>query len=48
VTAPARGRRPGSPDTRTEILAAAQRAFGERGFGATTIRAIATDAGVGP
>jgi AcrR family transcriptional regulator len=45
---PARGRRPGSPDTRAEILAAAQRAFGERGFSGTTIRAIATDAGVDP
>ncbi len=41
-----RGRRPGRPDTRAAILAAAREAFAAAGFGGTTIRAIATDAGV--
>ncbi len=41
-----RGRRPGRPDTRAEILTAARQAFAEHGFAATTIRAIATAAGV--
>jgi AcrR family transcriptional regulator len=44
-TAP-RGRRPGAPDTRTAILAAARTAFAEKGFAGTTIRAIAGAAGV--
>ena len=43
-----RGRRPGSPDTRAEVLAAAQKAFGQKGFSGATIRAIAADAGVDP
>lgn len=43
-----RGRRPGSPDTAGRILEAARTAFGERGFNATTIRAVAADAGVDP
>ncbi|MEP6815608.1 MAG: TetR family transcriptional regulator [Marmoricola sp.] len=43
-----RGRRPGAPDTRAEVLAAARRLFGERGFSGTTIRAIATEANVDP
>lgn len=43
-----RGRRPGAPDTRAEILAAARTLFASRGFSATTIRAVATDAGVDP
>jgi AcrR family transcriptional regulator len=43
-----RGRRPGSPDTRAAVLAAAQAAFAERGFRGTTIRAVAADAGVDP
>lgn len=40
------GRRPGPTVTRDEILGAARRLFGERGFDGTTIRAIATEAGV--
>jgi AcrR family transcriptional regulator len=43
-----RGRRPGGPDTRGEILAAARRSFAEKGFGGTTIRAVAGEAGVDP
>jgi AcrR family transcriptional regulator len=43
-----RGRRPGGPDTRGEILDAARRSFAERGFGATTIRAVASAADVDP
>ncbi|MGB2569575.1 TetR family transcriptional regulator [Micromonospora citrea] len=42
------GRRPGNPDTREAILAAARTAFAERGFDATSIRVIATAAGVDP
>ncbi|MFC0030412.1 TetR family transcriptional regulator [Micromonospora chaiyaphumensis] len=42
------GRRPGNPDTREAILAAARAAFAERGFDATSIRAIATAAEVDP
>lgn len=41
-----RGRRPGSPDTRAAILAAARDAFATQGFAATTIRGIAAAAGV--
>ena len=43
-----RGRRPGGPDTRGQILAAARRSFADKGFGATTIRAVAGEAGVDP
>lgn len=43
-----RGRRPGGPDTRGQILAAARKSFAEKGFGGTTIRAVAVDAGVDP
>ncbi len=43
-----RGRRPGGPDTRGQILAAARHSFAGKGFGATTIRAVAADAGVDP
>ena len=43
-----RGRRPGAPDTRAEVLAAARTAFAERGFRGTTIRAVASAAGVDP
>jgi len=46
VSATPRGRRPGSPDTRAAILEAARARFGEAGFRATTIRAVAGDAGV--
>jgi AcrR family transcriptional regulator len=41
-----RGRRPGPSTTRDEILAAARRLFAQRGFQATTMRAIAAEAGV--
>lgn len=40
------GRRPGPTETRQEILTAARRLFGERGFAGTTIRGIAAEAGV--
>jgi AcrR family transcriptional regulator len=40
------GRRPGGPDTRGEILRAARESFAAKGFGATSIRAIAREAGV--
>ena len=43
-----RGRRPGGPDPRGEIVAAARRSFAEKGFGGTTIRAVAGEAGVDP
>ena len=43
-----RGRRPGAPDTRAEVLDAARVLFAERGFSRTTIRAVAADAGVDP
>ena len=36
-----RGRRPGAPDTRAEVLAAARASFAEKGFRGTTIRAVA-------
>ncbi|MEV0154994.1 TetR family transcriptional regulator [Micromonospora sp. NPDC050686] len=42
------GRRPGRPDTREAILAAARAAFAERGFDAASIRAIAAAASVDP
>ena len=42
------GRRPGNPDTREAILAAAREAFAERGFDRASIRAIAANAGVDP
>ena len=45
-TSTPRGRRPGSPDTRAAILEAARARFAEGGFRATTIRAVAADAGV--
>ena len=41
-----RGRRRGSPDTRSAILAAARGSFAAHGFGGTTIRAVASAAGV--
>ena len=43
-----RGRRPGAPDTRAEILASARTLFAARGLGSTSLRAIAADAGVDP
>jgi AcrR family transcriptional regulator len=42
------GRRPGNPDTREAILAAAREAFAEKGFDGASIRAIATSAAVDP
>jgi AcrR family transcriptional regulator len=42
------GRRPGSPDTREAIVAAARRGFAASGYDATSLRAIAADAGVDP
>lgn len=42
------GRRPGKQDTRKAIVEAARVAFAERGFDATTIRQVATAAGVDP
>ncbi|MDZ5663256.1 TetR/AcrR family transcriptional regulator [Nocardioides sp. zg-1308] len=53
MTAPAaarasRGRRPGAPDTRAEVLAAARASFAEKGFRGTTIRGVASAAGVDP
>jgi AcrR family transcriptional regulator len=43
-----RGRRPGGPDTRGQILGAARRSFAGTGFSGTTIRAVASEAGVDP
>jgi AcrR family transcriptional regulator len=42
------GRRPGGPDTRGEILAAARTEFGERGYDGASMRAIAARSGVDP
>ena len=43
-----RGRRPGGPDTRGQILASARRSFADKGFTGTTIRAVAAEAKVDP
>ena len=45
---PRTGRRPGAPGTRQTILDAARRRFATRGYDATSLRAIATDAEVDP
>lgn len=42
------GRRPGSADTRGEILTAARKIFAEKGFDKATIRGIAREASVDP
>jgi AcrR family transcriptional regulator len=42
------GRRPGTPDTRDEIVAVARRRFATRGYDATSLRGIAADAKVDP
>ena len=47
-TRTSRGRRPGAPDTRAQVLDAARASFAEKGFRATTIRAVAATAGVDP
>ena len=48
TTRTSRGRRPGAPDTRAEVLTAARASFAEKGFRGTTIRAVASAAGVDP
>lgn len=48
MTRRTRGRRPGSGDTRGQILAAARDAFAEHGFEAATVRDIAQRAAVDP
>jgi AcrR family transcriptional regulator len=42
------GRRPGWPRTRDDILLAARRSFGARGYDATSLRSIAKQADVDP
>ncbi|MCW2880768.1 MAG: putative transcriptional regulator, TetR family [Sphaerisporangium sp.] len=42
------GRRPGSADTRGDIITAARKIFSEKGFDKATIRGIAREAGVDP
>ena len=42
------GRRPGTSDTRDQILGVARRLFATRGYDATSLRGIATDAKVDP
>lgn len=44
--APRRGRRPGAPDTRAAILAAARELFAAQGYAGTSVRSIAAAAGV--
>jgi AcrR family transcriptional regulator len=48
VTSVARGRRPGSPDTRAAILDAARALFASGGLSGTSVRAVAAKAGVDP
>ena len=48
MTSPARGRRPGSPDTRAAILDAARALFASGGLSGTSVRAVAAKAGVDP
>lgn len=43
---PRRGRRPGAPDTRAAILAAARELFAAQGYAGTSVRAVAGAAGV--
>lgn len=42
------GRRPGAPETRETIVAAARRRFATHGYDGSSLRAIAADAGVDP
>ena len=44
--APRRGRRPGAPETRAGILAAAREMFAVHGYAGTSMRGVATQAGV--
>ncbi|GAA4701149.1 TetR family transcriptional regulator [Nocardioides conyzicola] len=44
--APRRGRRPGAPDTRAAILAAARELFAVHGYAGTSVRAVGAAAGV--
>ena len=46
MTTTRRGRRPGAPDTRAAILATARELFARQGFAGTSVRSIATSAGV--
>lgn len=46
AAAPRRGRRPGAPDTRAAILVAARSLFASNGYAGTSVRAVATAAGV--
>ncbi|MEP9384976.1 TetR family transcriptional regulator [Nocardioides cheoyonin] len=46
TTTPRRGRRPGSPDTRAAILAAARERFARQGYAGTSVRGVAAAAGV--
>lgn len=48
TTTARRGRRPGSPDTRAAVLAAARELFAEQGYAGTSVRAVAAAAGVDP
>lgn len=48
MTSVARGRRPGSPDTRAAILDAARALFASGGLSGTSVRAVAARAGVDP
>ncbi|MCL9795036.1 TetR/AcrR family transcriptional regulator [Frankia sp. AgKG'84/4] len=45
-SSPRRGRRPGSPDVRAEILAVARARFRREGYDAVTMRSLAAEAGV--
>ncbi|WP_072691158.1 TetR/AcrR family transcriptional regulator [Rhodococcus marinonascens] len=45
---PRTGRRPGNPDTRLRILTIARELFAQKGFDKTSVRSIATAAGVDP
>jgi AcrR family transcriptional regulator len=46
VASTRRGRRPGSPDTRAAILAEARGLFAAKGYAGTSVRAVASAAGV--
>ncbi len=48
TTGSRRGRRPGAPDTKAAILTAARHRFAAIGYGRTSVRSIAAEAGVDP